>query len=192
MDTQSVCASKHDWHPTVGGHWGQWSEESFFPAIIKQFNWICSYAGELLVWISISMLSHKSYFQVHWALSSAKLILHDMPWGWHSVFSIQRTSWQTPACRYRPQLLYTHRFHNLQHKAGVQTTNILYLGVLKSMFLELTLWEADTALFWLRQSTRVKLQLTKLVAAASREQKHNGSHSEIWHVKHGDIFYLTF
>lgn len=53
----------------------------FFPAIIKQFNWICSYAGELVVWISISMPSHKSYFQVHWALSSAKLILHDMPRG---------------------------------------------------------------------------------------------------------------
>lgn len=81
MDTQSVCVSKQDWHPTVGGHWGQWSEESFFPAIIKQFNWICSYAGELLVWISIPMPSYKSYFQVHWALSSAKLILHDTPWG---------------------------------------------------------------------------------------------------------------
>lgn len=78
---QSVCVSKHEWHSAVGGHRGQWSEESFFPAIIKQFNWICSYAEELLVWISISMPSHKSYFQVHWALSSAKLILHDMPWG---------------------------------------------------------------------------------------------------------------
>lgn len=73
----SVSMPKLEWQQTVGGHWGQWSEKSFFPAIIKQYNWICSYAGKLVVWISISMLSHKSYFQEQWALSSAKLILHD-------------------------------------------------------------------------------------------------------------------
>lgn len=81
VDMQSDCVSKHDWHSAVGGHGGQRSAESFFPAIIKQFNWICSYAEEFLVWISISMPSHKSYFQVQWALSSAKLILHDIPRG---------------------------------------------------------------------------------------------------------------
>lgn len=102
LGTQSVCVSKHDWHPRVGGHWGQWSEKTFFPAIIKQFNWICSYAGELLVWISISMPSHKSYFQVHWALSSAKLIPHDMPWGLARCFLytediLTDTSVQVPA-----------------------------------------------------------------------------------------------
>lgn len=86
----------------------------FFPAIIKQFNWICSYAGELVVWISISMPSHKSYFQVHWALSSAKLILHDMPRGaWHGVFSMQRTPWQTPASMYQSHssCIYTHTIY---------------------------------------------------------------------------------
>lgn len=77
--SQSACLSMTDtrqWAGTEGSE-----ARRLFPAIIKQFNWICSYAGGLLVWISISMPSHKSYFQVHWALSSAKLILHDMPWG---------------------------------------------------------------------------------------------------------------
>lgn len=46
---------------------------------------------EFLVWISISMPSHKSYFQVQWALSSAKLILHDIPWGPRWRFVIEGT-----------------------------------------------------------------------------------------------------
>lgn len=76
MYTQSGCVSKLTL--SMGRALRAVERGEFFPAIIKQFNWICSYARELLVWISISMPSHKLYFQVHWTLSSAKLILHDM------------------------------------------------------------------------------------------------------------------
>lgn len=98
----------------------------FFPAIIKQFNWICSYAGELVVWISISMPSHKSYFQVHWALSSAKLILHDMPRGlarcfFHAEDTLTDTSEHVPVTlvlylhTYNLFMMHSHSNKRLEH-----------------------------------------------------------------------------
>lgn len=103
----------------------------FFPAIIKQFNWICSYAGELVVWISISMPSHKSYFQVHWALSSAKLILHDMPRGlarcfFHAGDTLTDTSEHVPVTlvlylhTYNLFMMHSHSNKRLEHTQLLQ------------------------------------------------------------------------
>lgn len=88
--TASICRSQSV-RLTGSGQWagsGGSGARTAFLAIIKHHNWICSYAGKPVVWISISMLSHKSYFQEHWALSAAKLILHDVLWG--SVSSTER------------------------------------------------------------------------------------------------------
>lgn len=114
----------------------------FFPAIIKQFNWICSYAGELVVWISISMPSHKLYFQVHWALSSAKLILHDMPRGlarcfFHAEDTLTDTSEHVPVTL----VLYLHTIY-------LWCTHTLTKGLNIRNFCKTVTWRQSLQMWW--------------------------------------------